>query len=87
MAEWDEPIRKKGFILNFQTKKLQEVHDKHIVRHKNPLIFEFFNLYVNFYRSIHHDQSIAMRSLIHSDKARTESFTEFVINQRARSMH
>ena len=38
MADWDEPIRKKGFILNFQTKKLQEVHDKHIVSHKNLLI-------------------------------------------------
>ncbi|XP_070501703.1 cyclin-dependent kinase 10-like [Chironomus tepperi] len=31
MADWNEPIRKKGFILNFQTKKLQEVHDKHII--------------------------------------------------------
>lgn len=31
MGDWSEPIRKKGFILNFQTKKLQEVSDRNIV--------------------------------------------------------
>lgn len=31
MTDWREPIRKKGYILNFQTLKLQEVHDRNIV--------------------------------------------------------
>ncbi|KAG5678125.1 hypothetical protein PVAND_007824 [Polypedilum vanderplanki] len=31
MADDNEPIRKKGFILNFQTKKLQEIDDKNII--------------------------------------------------------
>lgn len=34
MADYNdrEPIRKKGFILNFQTKKLQEIKDNKMVK-------------------------------------------------------
>lgn len=35
MTDWSEPIRKKGFILNFQTKKLQEINDRNIVSNFN----------------------------------------------------
>lgn len=31
MTDWSEPIRMKGCILNFQTKKLQEINDSNIV--------------------------------------------------------
>jgi hypothetical protein len=31
MAYFNEPIRKKGFILNFQTKKLQEIKEDNVV--------------------------------------------------------
>ena len=41
MADWSEPIRKKGCILNFQTKKLQEINDRSIVS-----LLKLFNYYL-----------------------------------------
>lgn len=38
-VDWSEPIRKKGYILNFTTKKLQEVHDGCIVSKSNSFVY------------------------------------------------
>lgn len=39
----NEPIRKKGFILNFQTRKLQEIQDKNIVIRDSVINFLYFH--------------------------------------------
>lgn len=48
MTDWSEPIRKKGYLLNFQTKKLQEIQDRNIVSklHVKPVEFMINNLFI-----------------------------------------
>lgn len=75
--DFDEPIRKKGSILNFQTKKLVQIQDEHIVNIKNLLYLAYNHEKIkSFFRLIHQDRLTIMKSLIRSGKALTESFIE-----------